>query len=76
MYARFNRLNVRTSAKPADRLMVGIKRSDGSLGARVVTLLVLPQAPRSKLTVINNSSAENFKRFSTKFGLAIDDVLI
>jgi hypothetical protein len=56
--------------------MVGIKRSDGSLGARVVTLLVLPQAPRSKLTVINNSSAENFKRFSTKFGLAVDDVLI
>lgn len=76
MYARFNRLNVRTSAKPADRLMVGIKRSDGSLDAGVVTLLVLPQAPRSRLNVINNSSAENFKRFSTIFGLAVDDVLI
>ena len=75
MYARFNRLNVRTSAKPADRLMVGIKRSDGSLDVRVVTLLVLPQAPRSTLTVIKNSNAEYFKRFSTIFGLAVDDAL-
>jgi len=56
--------------------MVGIKRSDGSLDAGVVTLLVLPQAPRSRLSVINNSSAENFKRFSRIFGLAVDDVLI
>ena len=56
--------------------MVGLKRSDGSLAARVVTLLVLPQAPRNQLTVINNSSAENFKRFRAIFGLAVDDVLI
>ncbi len=76
MYARFNRLNLRASAKPADRLMVGIKRSEGSLDERVVILLVLPQAPKSELTVIKNSSAENFKRFSTIFGLAVDDILI
>jgi len=76
VYARFNRLNLRASAKPADRLMVGIKRSEGSLDERVVILLVLPQAPKSELTVIKNSSAENFKRFSTIFGLAVDDILI
>lgn len=76
MYARFNRLNLRASAKPADRLMVGIKRSEGSLDERVVILLVLPQAPKSELTVIKNSSAENFKRFSTIFGLAVNDILI
>jgi hypothetical protein len=69
-------LNVRTSAKPADRLMVGIKRSDGSSAPGVLTPLDVPQAPRSTLTVIKNSNAEYFKRFSTIFGLAVDDALI
>jgi hypothetical protein len=56
--------------------MVGIKRSDGSSAPGVFTPLDVPQAPRSTLTVIKNSNAEYFKRFSTIFGLAVDDALI
>ena len=54
--------------------MAGMKRSEDSLDVAVVRELELPQAPNSKLTVINRYSAENFKRFNTLFRLTIVDI--
>ena len=56
--------------------MVGINRTEDSLEAPLVTLLLLPQAARNRLTVIKIKSAKNFKRFTMKFKLRVHDVSI